>query len=541
MTSMDLLLRLKTATQMAMSPGNHITDILHHLLLSIEDAILIGLAEKIDDETFCVAHVVGEGSDQLKDLEFCVGEGYLGHVVATEQPGYWSNVSNDPRTAWFTRNGIYPISVFCHPIFQGQKVTGVLFGALSAEAKDDALTFLELISIVLGRQMRIDTLDKNLQVRTVRLAVLIELSQAIREVEDVRNVFYVILDMSINLVQGPFACIAFQRAHQDSAVELITRGIPRPQAEKYGRELVNSYFGRTTADFKDHNVSDIRTLEKTPVIECPLFVENKVIAVLAVAVDEKSSLDEFTQLIYVLSVIGGAALQRIYQEKAHDWMREISLIHQASAVWAMEAHDHALKVQELAMGFAKKLGWSDVAIRNVSQAALLTPCTMMFVQKALPELPAPIYQALYDYRRIIETDTTDSAPPSEMGRILALIEAHLGHVDISIKCVADELCEKFRQFLLQKRIEIQQIELHGMQKSTLIDVLTLSSLPIEEPLTAREQEVLQLLVTGKGNKEIAQILFISEHTVKNHMTNIFQKLGVADRTQAVAFVLGQLK
>jgi two-component system NarL family response regulator len=54
-------------------------------------------------------------------------------------------------------------------------------------------------------------------------------------------------------------------------------------------------------------------------------------------------------------------------------------------------------------------------------------------------------------------------------------------------------------------------------------------------------DILQLLATGKGNKEIAQILFISEHTVKNYMTNIFQKLRVTDRTQTVAFVLGQLK
>ena len=51
-------------------------------------------------------------------------------------------------------------------------------------------------------------------------------------------------------------------------------------------------------------------------------------------------------------------------------------------------------------------------------------------------------------------------------------------------------------------------------------------------LTRREMDVLQLVAKGSSNREIAQMLFISEKTVKNHLTSIFQKLGVQDRTQA---------
>lgn len=56
---------------------------------------------------------------------------------------------------------------------------------------------------------------------------------------------------------------------------------------------------------------------------------------------------------------------------------------------------------------------------------------------------------------------------------------------------------------------------------------------IPEPLTRREFEVLQLVAEGVSNREIGQRLFISEKTVKNHITSIFRKLGVTDRTQAV--------
>lgn len=51
-------------------------------------------------------------------------------------------------------------------------------------------------------------------------------------------------------------------------------------------------------------------------------------------------------------------------------------------------------------------------------------------------------------------------------------------------------------------------------------------------LTAREMEVLSLIVGGLPNKQIAYKLNIAEHTVKNHVKNILAKLGVADRTQA---------
>lgn len=56
-------------------------------------------------------------------------------------------------------------------------------------------------------------------------------------------------------------------------------------------------------------------------------------------------------------------------------------------------------------------------------------------------------------------------------------------------------------------------------------------------LTKREVEVLILITEGLLNKEIAQKLYISEKTVKNHVSNIFKKIGVNDRTQAAVFAI----
>ncbi|MDP4163955.1 MAG: response regulator transcription factor [Bacillota bacterium] len=68
----------------------------------------------------------------------------------------------------------------------------------------------------------------------------------------------------------------------------------------------------------------------------------------------------------------------------------------------------------------------------------------------------------------------------------------------------------------------------------------LNGIEIRRPLhllTRRECEVLQMLTDGKSNRGIGEALFISEKTVKNHVSNILQKMNVNDRTQAVVVAI----
>jgi two-component system, NarL family, response regulator DegU len=71
--------------------------------------------------------------------------------------------------------------------------------------------------------------------------------------------------------------------------------------------------------------------------------------------------------------------------------------------------------------------------------------------------------------------------------------------------------------------EFNRVTLHEKDKNELNN------------LTAREIEVLELIAEGMINKEIAKQLYISEKTVKNHVSNIFKKLNVSDRTQAAIY------
>lgn len=71
--------------------------------------------------------------------------------------------------------------------------------------------------------------------------------------------------------------------------------------------------------------------------------------------------------------------------------------------------------------------------------------------------------------------------------------------------------------------------LHGLQATPLPPDNGFES----EALTAREVEIIRLMTGGYSNREIAGALYLSEGTVKNHVSNILSKLGVRDRTRAV--------
>ena len=73
----------------------------------------------------------------------------------------------------------------------------------------------------------------------------------------------------------------------------------------------------------------------------------------------------------------------------------------------------------------------------------------------------------------------------------------------------------------------------------VLDMLTGASTPKEfyDGLTGREIEILKLIATGKPNKQIAYSLKISEKTVRNHISHIYEKLEIYDRAQAVLYAV----
>lgn len=123
-----------------------------------------------------------------------------------------------------------------------------------------------------------------------------------------------------------------------------------------------------------------------------------------------------------------------------------------------------------------------------------------------------------------------------------------GHNEVEYLVIAEKLgadgyvlkdCgyDKLKQAIYQVMNGEKYIEpdlIHVLEKN--IDCYECDRKKIET-LTSRELEVLKNVAMGMYNKEIALKLDISERTVKNHISNIFKKIGVTDRTQAAVFTI----
>lgn len=97
----------------------------------------------------------------------------------------------------------------------------------------------------------------------------------------------------------------------------------------------------------------------------------------------------------------------------------------------------------------------------------------------------------------------------------------------------DELVESIRTIMRGEQ-PIHPEATTSIEKSRLEE----ENLPHRlNPLTPREQDVLAELTKGKSNREIASSLYVTEKTVKTHISNIFTKLNVQDRTQAALYAV----
>ncbi len=99
----------------------------------------------------------------------------------------------------------------------------------------------------------------------------------------------------------------------------------------------------------------------------------------------------------------------------------------------------------------------------------------------------------------------------------------------------DKVCQGLKAIIkgdnwLSRRLLDQLVNYYrGREVNSIIEPA------IEVELTRREVQVLKMLKEGGSNMEIADSLFISEHTIKSHLYNIFRKLEVKNRTQATSW------
>ena len=121
----------------------------------------------------------------------------------------------------------------------------------------------------------------------------------------------------------------------------------------------------------------------------------------------------------------------------------------------------------------------------------------------------------------------------ELQLVLGEVAWQLGEKALAVRALQTGLALAAR-CQVQQAVRELRLRQPGLLSELGLEPQETVAAPGENPLSQRELEVLQLIALGNSNLEIADLLFISLHTVKTHARRIHSKLGVERRTQAVA-------
>ena len=169
-----------------------------------------------------------------------------------------------------------------------------------------------------------------------------------------------------------------------------------------------------------------------------------------------------------------------------------------------------------------KSGTADVILLGSSRIENI--CSAVTILDALPDRHK-------DAKAIVLTEKPGYA------EVISLFRAGVRGIVSSEDLRFDMLCKSIRsvhqgQIWASNEQLAYLVSSASRPKST--DVTDAKGRPL---LTAREQQVLHLLADGLSNSELATILRLSEHTIKNHLFRIYDKLGVSNRMEAVLYAL----
>lgn len=540
-----LLVALREMSSFIEQPDGRLRDILQQFFYLRQGIDFLGFAIRLDESRFQVIEVLGEQGFGLTGSTFSLGEGFLGQTATTRQPGKWANISRDPRVVFFRQNNIALQSLFTFPVSREGNVAGILFGGSRTlrAIPTPMIDLAQTLSLFLGAQLGFRSLREELSAHYTKLSMVMEISRSVTLAEDIKRVLFILIDMSLNLAQGAFSSAML--GHDKDKVQMVSRGLSQPQVEQYIKELSERYDGYQPQQpfYGEIALSEFQGMA---VLECPLVYQYELLGVLSVALKEKSAVEELHDFILTLSIAGSAAIERIQQEKHPAGADAVQLLHRTLRQWDESAYVAVEKASVLAGEFANQRGMAFVDIRLAEEACLSSTYEPALVEDVLD---ADLVHILKQMRQGIETNSTgqperESGPHQEIVQIALLALEHAyegkGLTNKRVKPVDRKLREEFQAFLSRKEVLDLELTLTipaaGREEHRIDPLQAVRELNL---LSTREHEVLSLVANGASNREIAEDLFISEHTVKNHMTNIFHKLGVTDRSQLIAMVYQQ--
>jgi DNA-binding CsgD family transcriptional regulator/ligand-binding sensor protein len=502
------------------------------------DFIGLALESKGGTGDYVVDFIEGRGTEPLKGHRFVLGEGFLGHTIAIEQFQLWKNIGTDPRKHLFTKKDMKIKSLFCIPVYGDHQVKGVYFGGsyemelTEKETREHA----NLKSAILSILMTTKNLRTDLQNHLMELSTFNEIFRVITSVEDIKRVLYILVDISINVIRGPFSCIVSMPADRHSKVEIVSRGLTPEEINNYGSDVARR-MSRLNPDQLDISHPDThKTSWGEKVLEFPLVFHGRLYGVLCVGCPPKSEPDHYESFLSSLAVAGSISLHLHQRNRNSVSSGDLSgMMERILASIGPEKYQHSLRVKEILVEFTGR--YYKERTELLAQASSLIEYDETILTEVVKDLE--LTEVLKEFHHIIKHGESIGVN----GEILAMIDYFVQQNEMvealnDFPAASPILKDQFIEYVNHQHVIESKISfsIDSMNISTETKRTTGKDLKELTQLSARETDVLRLVLKGYSNFEIASELYISDHTVKNHMTKILQKLGVSDRSQAIAKV-----
>jgi DNA-binding NarL/FixJ family response regulator/ligand-binding sensor protein len=509
--------------------------LLKDLLGVYKELDFVGIAKIQVNNQYLVTSVHGEYSPNLIGKSFSIGEGFLGQSVARGNALYWSDIRHDPRTNRFGEEQFRPNYLYCAPIRDDHDgvVSLIFVGSYHAPLRDSIRNLLNVVTKSIELQYKNSGLKHRKELLIVRLSTILDVSQVLTEFQDQKRVLFTLVDMSLNMVQGPFSCVILKNDDYLEKAKIVSRGLSSDQIKTLGKSISERYFRMDTLKYE--KMSTINTTDwGASVIELPICYRDILYGVLCVGLTNNDDFIEFDALLSSLAIMSGVAFynqSNVYN--LEEVNKEVHSLNVSMKQWNPVGYNQSQEARILAASFAKHLNYDKETIAEISNACLLS----FYETELLVELgiEGKTIEVIKQYQMNLLT--------TESSQILFLVYDYINNDrklarNPKVKDYVEEnFYLSFVDFINKNHIVDEELVFsntvvnHEQRVSEILNNMKKSKL-----LTVREVEVLHLIIKGLNNREIAERLVISEHTVKNHVTNIFQKLEVQDRAQAITLV-----
>jgi DNA-binding CsgD family transcriptional regulator/GAF domain-containing protein len=271
----------------------------------------------------------------------------------------------------------------------------------------------------------------------------------------------------------------------------------------------------------------------------PILHNNEVAAIIFVGSQEKKQFtDEVKEAGHLLArLIEFSFINQLYETLVDKHLMRISTLIEISK--AMSMIDNINEILRIMTDLAADLVQSDISVTVLNDQGPKIIADNELISSNL------INEYCNDLRKryFIENQEKFADSPKLYEANIGTVMEYPFYVDQHLQCVLAVLIKdakaiKEAEVYLSALITIVTVILQRLVQNSehAFSNPTINNKLLSESLTSREMDVLKYLVQGYSNREIAEKLYISVHTVKNHITNIFQKLGVTDRSQVIAMV-----